>query len=176
MPIVQPCRWLDDLSAPHAELRRALVRRAHADIGVEENATNRSPYIDDVMRACGSPLGSPWCGGLAYRWAGDVGAWRPVRDAGGVRYWVHYAKERGIWHPVDSGYDPIPGDFIAYDFKPDGIGDHLDVLAREHARGARSIGGNTSWGGDSRDGTACVMKPTSMKLILGYIECVPAAA
>lgn len=55
------CRWLDPLTDPLAELRRALVRRAHADIGVEENmgAPNRSPYIDEVITEAGSPSSRP---------------------------------------------------------------------------------------------------------------------
>lgn len=161
--------WLDDLSGPDAPLRRAVVRRAHADIGIEENTANRSPYIDEVTREAGSPAGSAWCACIARRWAKDAGAQYPTRDAGAVRAWVAWAKANGSWHDVKSAYQPQPGDFVCYDMAPDGVADHIGVVARVHARGVRSIEGNTSWAGFSREGVACTMKPVTTARILGYI-------
>ncbi|GAB1345029.1 CHAP domain-containing protein [Gemmatimonas sp.] len=165
------CRWLDPLTDPLAELRRALVRRAHADIGVEENmgAPNRSPYIDEVITEAGSPLESAWCGCIARRWAKDAGAAYPKKDAGAVRVWVKWAQANGLWRDVASGYEPKPGDWVCYDMAPDGIADHIGVVARVHARGVRSIEGNTSWAGFSREGVAVAMKPVTTARIVGYI-------
>jgi hypothetical protein len=174
---VQSCAWLDVLTGPDAELRRAVVRRAHADIGIEEGtqAANRSPYIDEVVREAGSPLGSAWCGCVARRWARDGGAAHPPRDAGAVRVWVKWAKENGTWHDVGSGYEPKPGDWVCYDMNPDTIADHIGLVARVHARGVRSVEGNTSWAGFSREGVAVAMKPVATSRILGYIELTRAA-
>lgn len=166
--IVQSCRWLDALDAPDAALRSALVRRAHADIGVEENTHNRSPYIDEVVREAGSPEASSWCACIARRWAKDAGVQYPSRDAGAVREWVKWAKANGTWRDA-AGYTPLPGDFVCYDMAPDGIADHIGVVARDHAHGVRSIEGNTSWSGFSREGEACDMKPVTTARIMGYI-------
>ena len=172
-----PCAWLDTLTSPDADLRRAVVRRAHADIGIEEAtaAPNRSPYIDAVVTAAGSPLGSAWCGCVARQWADDGGAAYPPRDAGAVRVWVAWAKANGTWHDVASGYAPLPGDWVCYDMSPDGVADHIGVVARVHARGVRSIEGNTSWAGFSREGVAVTMKPVTTARILGYIRLTAAA-
>lgn len=173
-PLASPpvsCRWLDPLADPLADLRRAVVRRAHADIGIEENvgAANRSPYIDEVVTEAGSPLGSAWCGCVARRWAKDSGAQYPAREAGAVRAWVVWAKKAGTWYDVGSAYTPLPGDWVCYDMAPDGVADHIGVLARAHARGVRSIEGNTSYAGSSREGVVVQMKPVTTARILGYI-------
>lgn len=165
------CAWLDALRAPDANLRRALVRRAHADIGIEEQtgAPNRSPYIDQVVTEAGSPLGSAWCACIARRWARDVGAAFPSREAGAVRAWVAWAQTRGTWRPVASGYTADPGDWVVYDMAPDGTADHIGVVARVHARGVRAIEGNTSWAGFAREGVAVTMKPITTARVLGHI-------
>lgn len=166
---VVSCRWLDTLGAPDANLRRALVRRAHADIGIEENTANRSPYLDAIITEAGSPLGSAWCGCIARRWAKDTGVAFPPTDAGAVRAWVTWAKAHGTWR--EATYTPLPGDWVVYDMNPDTIADHIGVVARVHARGVRSIEGNTSWAGFSREGVAVAMKPVTTARILGYIVC-----
>lgn len=174
-----PALWLESalsgLAPAEAALRIRLVRRAHADIGIEEQtgAANRSPYIDEVVTDAGSPLGSAWCGCVARRWAKDAGAMYPPTLAGAVREWVKWSKANGTWRDV-AGYTPIPGDFVCYDMAPDGIADHIGVAARVHARGPRTIEGNTSWSGFSREGVAVAMKPITAARVLGYI--VPRAA
>ncbi len=167
--MIRAARWLDALSLPDHALRVALVRRAHADIGIEENtgAANRSPYLDQIAKKFGSPLGSAWCALIGGEWADDAGVARPRREVGAVREWVRWAKEQGLWKP--STAIALPGDFVCYDMSPDGVADHFGVVARVHARGPRTIEGNTSWAGHSREGVAVVMKPIASTLVLGYI-------
>lgn len=168
------CLWLEPalaaLTPAASALRARLVRRAHADIGIEEQtgAPNRSPYLDEVIAEAGSPLGSAWCGCVAQRWARDAGVQHPTREAGAVRAWVTWAKENGTWF-VAGTYTPPPGDFVVYDMNPDTIADHIGVVARVHARGPRTIEGNTSWAGFSREGVAVAMKPVTASRVLGYI-------
>ena len=78
------CPWLDQ--QPIGPLRASLVRRAHADIGIEENGTaaNRSPYLDEIATHYGSPLGSAWCALILARWCDDVGVRRPRTEVGAV--------------------------------------------------------------------------------------------
>ena len=166
--------WLDWLALPDHALRADLVRRAMADIGIEESATaaNRSPYLDETARRFGSPIGSAWCALIVSRWCSDVGVAVPPRSSGAVRVWQQWAQTSGMWKPPTA--TPLPGDIAVYDMRPDGFGDHIGVVARVHARGPRTVEGNTSWSGHSREGVAVVMKPINAKRVLGYI--VPVAA
>jgi hypothetical protein len=166
--------WLDSLALPDHALRADLVRRAHADIGIEESATqsNRSPYLDEIAREFGSPVGSAWCALILGRWCRNVGAAIPPREVGAVRAWQRWAQGEGLWKP--KAHTPLPGDIAVWDYNPDGLGDHIGVVVRVHARGPRTIEGNTSWAGHSREGVAVVMKPINAGATLGYI--VPRAA
>jgi hypothetical protein len=92
-----------------------------------------------------------------------------------VRVWVRWSQANGTWRDVASGYTPLPGDWVVYDMNPDAIADHIGVVARVHARGVRSIEGNTSWAGFSREGVAVAMKPVTTTRILGYIVLTAAA-
>lgn len=167
-------RWLDSMAMPDHARRAALVRRAHADIGIEENVgtPNRSPYLDTIAKFFGSPLGSAWCALIVGWWCYETGVAMPPREVGAVRRWQQWAKDEGLWKP--KTHLALPGDLCVYDFKPDGVGDHIDVVGRMHGRGPRTIGGNTSYAGQSREGVAVVMKPVASSLVLGYI--VPRAA
>jgi hypothetical protein len=167
-------RWLDALALPDHALRAALVRRALADVGIEESASaaNRSPYLDEIARQFGSPLGSAWCALILGRWCRDVGVATPPREVGAVRAWQRWAQAEHLWKPRTE--TPLPGDMVVYDMRPDGIGDHIGVVIRTHARGPRTVEGNTSWSGHSREGVAVVAKPIAAQLVLGYV--VPRAA
>lgn len=166
--------WLDSLALPDHALRADLVRRAMADIGIEESASaaNRSPYLDAIARQFGSPLGSAWCALILGRWCRDVGVRIPPREVGAVRAWQRWAQDTGAWKPKSD--TPLPGDIALYDMRPDGVGDHIGVVIRGHERGPRTVEGNTSWAGHSREGVAVVAKPIAASLVLGYI--VPRAA
>ena len=161
--------WLDALALPSHALRAGLVRRAHADIGIEESATaaNRSPYLDGIAQSFGSPLGSAWCALIVAQWCMDAGVDRPRTEAGAVRRWQRWAKEEHLWKDKAAG--ALPGDLVVYDMKPDGQGDHIGVVARVHGRGVRCIEGNTSYAGFSREGVAVVYKPIAERFVLGYI-------
>jgi hypothetical protein len=150
------------------------VRRAHADIGIEErvDAANRSPYLDTIAQFFGSPIGSAWCALTLGWWCYETGVAFPDREVGAVRAWQSWAIKHGCWR--EKSYTPLPGDKVIYDMKPDGLGDHIGVVARVHARGVRTIEGNTSYAGFSREGVAVVYKPVATKFILGYI--VPRAS
>ena len=91
----------------------------------------------------------------------------PPSLVGAVRAWQAWAKREGVWKEKTD--TPLPGDLVVYDMRPDGQGDHIGVVARVHGRGVRSVEGNTSYAGFSREGVAVVYKPIASKLVLGYI-------
>lgn len=166
-------RWLDQIDlGSQAELRKAIVRRAMADIGIEETGVkNRSPYIDELLKAAGTPVGQPWCAAALRQWYADAGAAVPVQGAASCDVWVRWATSRGSWQPIGSGYTPQPGDAVVYGVPGDA--NHIGVLARTTTRGGRSVEGNTSYAGFEREGIAVDYKPVTQKLVLGYITPQP---
>lgn len=162
------CRWFDGLTLPNAVGRRALCERAHADIGVEELSANSSPYIDETLRLAGTEPHQPWCAAIAYRWAVESGAPCPPKAEGpaAVASWVAWAKRTARWREPGV-YTPRPGDFVVYAHS------HIGVVVRVMERGqARSIEGNTSWSGFSREGVAVDYKPVASG-VAGYIAYQP---
>jgi hypothetical protein len=159
----ESCAWLESLLMPNRERRAALVRRAHADIGIEESASaaNRSPYLDGIAREFGSPVGSAWCALIVGRWCREANVPTPPHSVGAVRAWRAWAEQKGVWR--DASYTPQPGDLVVY------TQSHIGVVARVHARGVRTIEGNTSYAGFSREGVAVVYKPMATKLVAGFI-------
>jgi hypothetical protein len=161
-------RWLDQVALPDLPLRAAIVRRAMADIGIEETGVkNRSPYIDALLTAAGTAVGQPWCAAAVRQWYADAGAAVPPHSAASCDVWVAWATQRGCWRPVASGYAPQPGDAVVYGVPGDA--NHIVVVARTTARGGRSVEGNTSYAGFEREGIAVDFKPITLSRVLGYI-------
>lgn len=162
-------RWLDQMPLSQPELRKAIVRRAMADIGIEETGVaNRSPYIDELLRAAKTVIGQPWCAAAVRQWFADAGAAFPAAHAASCDAWVAWATKRGAWHPAASGYTPEPGDAVVYGVPGDA--NHIGVLVRVTARGGRAVEGNTSYAGFEREGIAVDYKPVSQARVLGYIS------
>lgn len=162
-------RWLDQMPLTQPELRKAIVRRAMADIGIEETGVaNRSPYIDALLTAAGTAVGQPWCAAAVRQWYADAGASVPPKGAASCDVWVAWATKRGRWFPVSSGYVPQPGDAVVYGVPGDA--NHIGVLVRATTRGGRAVEGNTSYAGFEREGIAVDYKPVSQSRVLGYIS------
>ena len=166
-------RWLDQMELGlQAELRKAIVRRAMADIGIEETGVkNRSPYIDELLKAAGTVVGQPWCAAAVRQWLADAGAAVPARDAASCDVWMTWAIRRGQWHAATSPYVPLPGDLVVYGVPGDA--NHIGVWVRTTARGGRAVEGNTSFAGFEREGVAVDYKPVATTRVLGYITPVP---
>ncbi len=166
--MVLAARWLDALTTPDAALRTAIVRRAMADIGIEEITSNSSPYLDSVLRAAGASPGDPWCAAAVRQWYADAGAMVPVHGAAACESWRQWARAIGTLHdPRD--YQPVPGDMVLY-ADTHGVAHHCGVVVRVAAAGPRGVEGNTSFAGFNRDGVVCDYKPVSRSLVCGYIS------
>ena len=165
--MVTAARWMDKLALPDVALRRVLVVRALADVGIEETAANSSGYIDEILLDADAKPGDPWCAAAVNRWCKDAGAARPPRWQASCDTWMTWAKSRGTWEA--PAYKAQPGDLVVYGVPGDA--QHIGVVGRVTARGARSIEGNTSFAGVSREGIACDYKPVDTKRVIGYIRC-----
>lgn len=161
-------RWLDGLQGSDADLRRRIVIRAMADIGIEEQTANRSAYIDELLRNANTAVGQPWCAAAVRQWYWDAGAMVPTSGSAAVRNWVPWAQSWGLWLPADAA--AAPGDAVIYRSDPTKPPNHMGVVVRSHTRGLRAVEGNTSYAGFSREGIAVDYKPVSMGHVMGFIR------
>ena len=99
------------------EWRQAVVKRAQTWLGFTEGPGNRGPQIDAWLRACGAPLGSPWCAafGSYCLQASELG--NVPKIAGALNL------VRAL-HPTDF---PLPGDGFAYPTDDKGHG-HFGIV------------------------------------------------
>lgn len=154
------------LSATLPPIQTALVRRAMADIGLCEMppGSNRSPRIDNYLRAVGSPVGSPWCAAAVAAWCRDVGALYPPLNAGSCAAWHRWSLEHSLFTSA-----PQEGYLVLYDFTGRKQADHIGVIARLTPL-KFTIEGNTSLAGFSREGLLVDLKPLNADAVLGYIQ------
>ena len=152
--------WLD-ASVPARAQR--IVRRALADVGLLEMppGSNRSPRIDEYLRAVGSPIGSRWCAAAVAAWWRDAGVRVPSTDAGSCAIWERWGRDRGVWRA-----EPSVGCAVLY-----GSGDvavHMGVIARV-APLLLSVEGNTTLTGFGADGEAVTLKQVALHRVRGYV-------
>ena len=96
------------------EWRQAIIRECVAHLGLREQppGSNRGPEIDSWLRACGVPLGSPWCAASA-SYCMRTGAPDQWRARFGSVLGVAGALELGrrIGRITEK---PLPGDYACY--------------------------------------------------------------
>jgi hypothetical protein len=153
--------WLGDSVSP---MEQAIVRRAMCDIGIVEMPpeSNRSPRIDDYVRAVGSPPGSRWCAAALAAWWRECGAAIPMADAGSCNEWMAWSKRAETW--TDR---PRAGSAVVYG--SNGAAVHIGVIVRTEPV-LLSVEGNTSIGGGmDLHGIAVALKQVGTSRVLGYI-------
>lgn len=159
------------------QLNRAIIERAIRDIGICEipPGSNRSPRIDNYVKASGSPLGSYWCACWATAMWEDCGAKLPPHSRGSCDVLRDFAESEGLWHQT-----PIEGALVIYgrkdtdgswklleNGKPDAA--HVGIIIRALPY-LISLEGNAAWSGYSTNGQAVVCKKVEMDRVLGYIH------
>lgn len=159
--------WLDH-TVP--ALHQAIVRRALCDVGLLElpPGSNRSPRIDEYVRAVGSPLGSYWCAAALAAWWRESGAATPPRDAGSCDAWLAWAKATGRWSP-----NPVEGAAVLYGHGADAS--HCGALVRRTPL-LLTVEGNTALRAYARNGVACDLKELLAERLLGYVHPTPLGA
>lgn len=147
-------------------------RGAHEDSG----RPNRAAWLDAWARHIGSwMLGQPWCGLTVWMAARAAGVALTPETVSTNAIIAHAKAGTGgfkRWHPVESGYQPKPGDVPVY-------GDHS--TGAHHTGGTITAGrngavveGNTSpgSGGSQNNGGGCYQRSTAQRLgwTLGWAE------
>ena len=91
------------------------------------------------------PQDEPWCANFVsyvYREAGlpftnpVAGGWRIP----GIYTLTDYLELEGYWHPVDSDYQPVPGDIVIYDGGV--LSGHTNIVLKIEDNKMTTIGGN----------------------------------
>lgn len=138
-----------------ASIRNEMVEIAESQLG----HVGGLPYAEDDDE--------PWCTEFAVWCANQVGGVHDelVPDAtysGALKRWF---DKRGQWYDADSGYLPLPGDIILYDWDGDGSTDHTGVVEEVDSKRVYTIEGNV--------GNKCRRQSHSIdaECIAGY--CVP---
>ncbi len=86
--------------------------------------------------------GQPWCAAFQ-RWV-DIHAGGPDLPISNPYYCptiVTYARQHGLWLPADQG---SPGDMVLFQWKKNGVADHIGRIKAKNNGSYRTIEGNTS--------------------------------
>ncbi|MEU6798045.1 FG-GAP-like repeat-containing protein [Nonomuraea wenchangensis] len=134
---------------------------ADGDRNVERPAGSNCNYYTGVFRTwkpsngCGSAEGvqfrdSDWCADFAkYVWkAAGVRHADVAETSGGVLTgWAasfkDYGTTYGTWHNRSSGYTPLPGDAVVFDWDQSGDIDHVGIVTSANAGTVFTIEGNS---------------------------------
>lgn len=124
------------------------IARSFANVGENPHGSNRSPEIDEWLKALKSPLGSPWCAAFV---------WACLRAAKDVRSFVRSARvqtmvDGGVLHPAKEA---IPGDLVVFYFSNLKRYAHIGIVESNNGVVAVTLEGNTipdGATGDTREG------------------------
>ncbi|MGP3965453.1 FG-GAP-like repeat-containing protein [Nonomuraea sp. 3N208] len=142
----------------------AVAERELADgqRNVERPAGSNCNYYTGVFRTwkpssgCGSADGvqfrdSEWCADFSkYVWraAGVTYADIPEGPPGSLSGWASsfkdYGTTHGTWHTRASGYTPLPGDAVVFDWDQSGDIDHVGIVTSANSSTITTIEGNSS--------------------------------
>ena len=79
---------------------------------------------------------------------------------------IAWFKAKGLWQ--DSGYTPVAGDLIFYDWAGDGVSDHVGIVAYVEGGYVHTIEGNTS-DSDGHTNDTCSRRIRSINsMVMGY--------
>ncbi len=123
----------------------AVLHTAQAEVGYIEGggSDGHSGNITKYWAELAPGLqGQPWCAGFQ-RWV-DLHAGGPDLPISNPYYCptiVTYARQHGLWLPADQG---SPGDMVLFQWKKNGVADHIGRIKAKGNGTYRTIEGNTS--------------------------------
>ncbi|MEO3807983.1 FG-GAP-like repeat-containing protein [Sphaerisporangium sp. B11E5] len=135
---------------------------ADAQRNIERPAGSNCNYYTGVFRewkpssGCGSADGvqfrdSDWCADFSkYVWraAGVTHADIAELNGGVLTGWAasfkDYGTKYGTWHTRASGYTPLPGDAVVFDWDQSGDIDHVGIVTSANSSTITTIEGNSS--------------------------------
>lgn len=168
------------------EVNRVILERAWRDLEIAETppGSNRGVRIEYYLRRAGlsdseiSKGRGYWCQAWVTCVWEDAGAAVPVLGSNG-RFncdgFANWAKSEGLWIPANGvGPRGVPeGSAVCYGTTRDVS--HVGIVSRWDQWYVRSVEGNTTTSGFSREGTLVAFKNVALQLAVGYVKPRPAA-
>ena len=138
-----------------------MIEIALAEVGTAETGNNETKY-GKHMKA--DKL--PWCGSFL-NWCADQAGVK-VPNVVSTRAGAESFRKRNQWHTT-----PKIGDFVFFDFIIDGREtiNHIGLVIRASEKQIVTIEGNTSSGGDQRNGGEVMVKSRALgarSFVVGY--------
>ena len=166
-----PSRPPDEPDGPTAmvaesDIGKRIVAYANMDVGKLENPLppgkpeNWGTYVATILSGVGHNAPAFWCAAAVSSWFRKAGAKSP--NSAGCDRWVSWAKKNGLWSTT-----PAIGAAILYGSPSDAH--HIGIVESIDGNVIRTIEGNTSGGGFSRNGVGVFKKKTTKAKALGYV-------
>jgi peptidoglycan hydrolase-like protein with peptidoglycan-binding domain len=142
---------------------QALIRAAIAELGYKESppGSNRTKYGQWYGMD-----GAPWCAMFCSYLFWKIGnPLPPIQSAKGSAYCPHFVSHyRGIGR-FDK--NPMMGDLVLFDFRRDGVSEHIGIVERVERGTIHTIEGNTSTKNNANGGEV-MRRQRIMGNILGF--------
>lgn len=149
-----------------SDIGKRIVAFATADIGKVESPLppgkpeNWGPYVSFILSKVGHKAPAFWCAAAVSHWWRQAGAKSP--NSAGCDQWMIWAKKNGLWSTT-----PAIGAAILYGSPSDAH--HIGIVESVDGNIVKTIEGNTSGGGFSRNGVGVFKKKTTRAKALGYV-------
>lgn len=163
---------------PHGVRRAVAIKFLSDRAGSHEDPgrPNRAGWLDSWARLIGAwMIGQPWCGLTVFMAARAAGVTLTPETVSTNAIIAHAKAGTGgfkKWHPVESGYQPKPGDVPVYGDHQTGA--HHTGMTATAGRGGKVFEGNTSpgSGGSQNNGGGLYLRSTAERLgwTLGWAE------
>lgn len=134
--------------------------------------SNRGPWLDEIAREFGSPLGSAWCALAVGHCRKKHGLWIPTRDVGSCDEWYLQAERAGL-----LVHTPTPGAAVLYTnhtrHESGRYAGRLDIVHMGTV--LRAFPRELAWEGNTaaekfeREGTLLTLKPVDPKRVAAYV-------
>lgn len=165
LPVRSIAPWL---TASERAAAGAVIERAYKDIGILEMplGSNRSPRIDEYMRAVHSPEGGSWCAAAFSAWWREAGVTKLPFKVGSASCdaWMRWGMSEGLWSK-----NPALGAAVLYGVPGDA--QHIGLVVRITPL-ILSVEGNVGAGRNvTNNGVLCDLKSVAERRdVLGYIH------
>jgi hypothetical protein len=160
------------------ELHRVILERAWRDVEIAETppGSNLGVRIELYLRRADVPDAEVragrgyWCAAwVAAVWE-DAGAAVPPSARASCDAWGNWAKREGLWIPArDIGPRGVAEGSVVLYGTPTDLS-HIGIVTRWDQHYRRSLEGNTTATGFSRNGTLVAFKTISTQLAQGYVR------
>lgn len=151
-----------------SEIGKRIVAFALADIGTLENPLppgkpeNWGPRVSQMLNNVGFKTPAYWCAAAVTTWYKAAGAKYPKSGGASCDVWMAWGKKNGLFSTK-----PAVGAAILYGTSADAH--HIGIVQSIEGGKVKTIEGNTSGGGFSRNGVGVFKKVPNLSKIVGYV-------